>query len=145
MIHGPASADYDEDLGPFMLSDWQHESIDTVFHRWHNSKKTGLPYSPNALINGMNTCPHVLMGKCKTEGKRHEVEVKRGKRYRLRLINASVDNHVKVSMDGHEMEVIAADFVPVKPWRTEWLDLAIGMLLSFPHGYSMRRLINIGW
>ncbi|TGZ84451.1 hypothetical protein EX30DRAFT_313040, partial [Ascodesmis nigricans] len=128
VINGPASAQYDHDLGPIMIHDWQHESIDTVFHRWHQSKKTGLPYSPNGLINGKNTCPKQQRDKkeCKSDGERWETTLQRGKKYRLRLVNASVDNHMKVSLDGHKMWVIAADFVPVKPFEVEWLDMAIG-------------------
>ncbi|KAK3711067.1 laccase, multicopper oxidase, benzenediol:oxygen oxidorectuctase [Vermiconidia calcicola] len=53
-------------------------------------------------------------------------EIKKGKKYKLRLINASVDNHFKVSLDKHTFKVIAADFVPIKPKEVNWLFMAIG-------------------
>lgn len=52
--------------------------------------------------------------------------MKPGKRHRLRLINPSVDNHFTVSLVGHDMTVIATDFVPVNAWTTSNLFMAPG-------------------
>jgi FtsP/CotA-like multicopper oxidase with cupredoxin domain len=38
------------------------------------------------------------------------------KRHRLRLINTSLESTVRVSLDNHPFEVIAADFVPIQPF-----------------------------
>lgn len=46
--------------------------------------------------------------------------------YRLRLINTAVDNGYQVSLDNHNLTVIAADFVPVNATSTEWLFIGIG-------------------
>ena len=38
-----------------------------------------------------------------------------GKLHRLRLINTAVDNSIRVSLDGHQMQVITSDLVPIHP------------------------------
>jgi hypothetical protein len=42
-----------------------------------------------------------------------------GKRHRLRLINAGAEGTQKFTIDGHNMTVIANDFVPVIPYDTQ--------------------------
>src|SRR6202021_1526111 len=56
----------------------------------------------------------------------NNVNLTKGKKYRLRLINTSMDNHFKVQLDGHNLTVIQADFVPIVPYTTDWLFIAIG-------------------
>ena len=52
IINGPATADYDEDLGSIFLSDWSHTD---VFELWRNIAKKGAPPAlDNGLINGTN-------------------------------------------------------------------------------------------
>jgi FtsP/CotA-like multicopper oxidase with cupredoxin domain len=52
--------------------------------------------------------------------------MKKGKKYRLRLINSSVDNSIRVSLDGHQFQVISSDLIPIKPYTTNWVLLATG-------------------
>lgn len=59
-------------------------------------------------------------------GKYYVTKMQRGKRYRLRLVNMSVDNSFQVSLDGHPFEIITADLVPVKPVIRNWIFLGIG-------------------
>lgn len=59
-------------------------------------------------------------------GHYHVTKIKKGKRYRLRLINMSVSDSFQVSLDGHPLEVITADLVPVKPVVRDWVFLGIG-------------------
>jgi FtsP/CotA-like multicopper oxidase with cupredoxin domain len=47
-----------------------------------------------------------------------------GKKYRLRLINTSLESTIRVSLDNHPFLVIAADFVPVQPFTVG--NLALG-------------------
>jgi hypothetical protein len=61
-----------------------------------------------------------------TQGKYNKVTLTKGKKYRLRLINTSLDNSFRVSLDGHNLTVVQADFVPTKPYVAESLFLAIG-------------------
>jgi len=44
----------------------------------------------------------------------------------MRLINTGVVNSLTVHLDGHKLEVIAADMVPVVPYETDWLNIHIG-------------------
>jgi len=118
-IEGPASAPYDIDLGPVLLSDWTHQTAEVNYQR----ARTGdTPRMQNGLINGMN----ILNGPNGTTGKRFELAFTKNKRHRLRLINTAMDTMYKVTLDQHVMTVIAADFVPIQPFKTKVLPIAIG-------------------
>jgi hypothetical protein len=79
----------------------------------------GPPAANNILINGTNK-------NAKGGGQYNQVKITQGKKYRLRLINSSLDNYLRVSLDKHQFQVITADFVPVIPFYTDWILLAIG-------------------
>ncbi|PHH75241.1 hypothetical protein CDD80_2520 [Ophiocordyceps camponoti-rufipedis] len=116
IINGPATADYDEDLGSIFLNDWGHEGpvpMDdkaTIFR--------GPPIMDSGLINGTNTFGNL--------GRRYNIAFEAGKSYRLRFINAAIDSHFKFMLDNHEMTVIASDFIPLEPYVTKIVDIAIG-------------------
>ena len=61
-----------------------------------------------------------------TGGAYNTVILTKGKKYRLRIINTSVDNHFKVHLDEHNFTVVQADFVPIVPYTTGWLFIGIG-------------------
>jgi FtsP/CotA-like multicopper oxidase with cupredoxin domain len=84
------------------------------------AEEQGPPTADNGLINGKMVNPNG------TAGAYTKVTMQRGKTYRLRLINTSMDNHFKVSLDAHNLTVIAADFVPIVPYNTSWLFIGIG-------------------
>jgi hypothetical protein len=115
VIKGPASAEYDEDLEPIMLSDWSHPTAESLHAT--AQQNDGYPMD-NGLINGTN----VFQGK----GKRYEIKFTAGRVHRLRLINTGMDTHFKVGIDKHKMKVIAADFVPIEPFETDMLPIGIG-------------------
>ncbi|KAI3319812.1 multicopper oxidase [Xylariaceae sp. AK1471] len=116
LINGPASAPYDEDLGVLMLNDWYHNTTDYL---WATSARSGAPPAvQNGLINGTN-----VYG---SGGKRFETTFTAGKRYRIRLINSAIDTHFKFMIDNHNMTVIASGFVPLVPYQTNVLSIAIG-------------------
>ncbi|KAH8701344.1 Cupredoxin [Phaeosphaeriaceae sp. PMI808] len=80
---------------------------------------TGPPLGDNILINGT--------AKSATgTGAYNNVKIQSGKRYRLRLINTSVDANLLVNLDGHPFQVIATDFVPVIPYNTTYVTIGIG-------------------
>jgi FtsP/CotA-like multicopper oxidase with cupredoxin domain len=54
VVHGPATADYDEDLGPIILSDWYHYDYFTLVNQTMNG---AVPASDNNLINGKMNYP----------------------------------------------------------------------------------------
>ncbi|KAF2134508.1 multicopper oxidase [Dothidotthia symphoricarpi CBS 119687] len=115
VIHGPATANYDEELEPIMLSDWSHQTADALANK---AAALGPPRLDTGLINGHGT----LNG----TGSRYQTSMEAGKKYRMRLINGAIDTHFKVSLDNHTMTVIAMDFVPVKPFQIDVLDINMG-------------------
>jgi FtsP/CotA-like multicopper oxidase with cupredoxin domain len=106
IIHGPSNAQYDIDLGPVFLSDWYHEDYFSIVEKDNN------------LINGkMNfDCSTVAAGdttKCTNNAGLSKFKFTTGKTHRLRLINGGAEAIQRFSIDGHNMTVIANDFVPV--------------------------------
>ena len=120
VINGPSTANYDEDLGPMPVSDWYYQTV--AARSYLNSRNPGraITLADNGLING------TMVSKDGKTGAYGITKLQRGKRYRLRLINVSVDNSFMVSLDGHPFEVITADLVPVKPIVRDWVFLGIG-------------------
>ncbi|KAF2642709.1 hypothetical protein P280DRAFT_396548 [Massarina eburnea CBS 473.64] len=123
IIDGPASSNYDIDLGAMPLTDWYYQDSWVVGLQAHASLQAfaAPPPADTILINGTNMSPNNQTGAySKTTG------LVAGKKYRLRLINISVDNPLRVSLDGHPFTVITSDLVPIKPWTTNWILIAIG-------------------
>ncbi|KAM7197556.1 laccase [Rhypophila sp. PSN 637] len=96
-------------------SSWYHS---------HISSQPGSPGSPsqsdNILFNGTNINPSG------PGGEYAKVRLTSGKRHPLRLINPSADNTFTISVVGHIMTVIEADFVPVQPYDTTEVYLGVG-------------------
>ncbi|PPJ53188.1 hypothetical protein CBER1_11893 [Cercospora berteroae] len=117
VVYGPATADYDEDLGPLPITDWYYPTVGTTsFLARHRNSLA--PTADNGLINGTMTS--------NSGGSYARTILKAGRRHRLRLINTGVDNHFTFSLDGHIMTVIAADFVPLVPYNATSVFLGIG-------------------
>lgn len=88
-----------------------------------------VPKSDNNLINGkMNyDCSLVTDGTaCIPNAGLAKFRFTKGKTHRLRLINAGAEGLQRFSIDGHNMTVIANDFVPIKPYKTNVVTLGIG-------------------
>lgn len=121
VINGPASSNYDIDLGTFPVTDWYYQNADNVNAETLINLQAGgpPPASSTILVNGTN----------KNGGSANyaQVSVTPGKKHRLRLINTSVDNFIRVSLDNHPFTVMTADFIPVTPIPGQtWVLLAIG-------------------
>ncbi|KZZ93711.1 laccase Lcc4 [Moelleriella libera RCEF 2490] len=119
VINGPASANYDKDLGVVFLNDWSHKTFDELYL---SAQLNGPPRLDNALINGTN----VYTSNGKTTGKRFTVAFEEKKSHRIRLVNGAIDTHFKFSIDNHTMTVIASDLVPIKPYNTTVLNIGMG-------------------
>ncbi|KAH7067626.1 laccase-1 precursor [Paraphoma chrysanthemicola] len=115
IINGPATSNYDEDLGMLFLNDWDHQTVDELYH---SAQSSGPPTLDNALINGTNTYDGA--------GFRYNTSFVSGTSYRIRLVNGAVDTHFKFMVDNHTMTVIASDLVPVTPYETTVLDISMG-------------------
>ena len=128
VINGPATANYDVDLGSVTLNEWYYvtdwQINDEVSSRLQllptgNLPASGPPAADNILINGTNKS---LQG----DGNYLLTTIEPGKRYRLRLVNSGADNALRVSLDDHPFQVIAADYVPVHPFTAGSLLLNVG-------------------
>ncbi|OJJ97695.1 multicopper oxidase [Aspergillus aculeatus ATCC 16872] len=121
VIQGPATANYDEDLGTLFLQDWSHTPS---YIDWTAKEKYGITKSQNnLLINGTNTFDCLSSdsadANCVGGGRKFEAVFEPGKKYRLRLINVAVDSQFQFSIDGHTLTVISTDFVPIDPYSTD--------------------------
>ena len=109
VINGPTTSNYDVDLGPFTINDWFYEDA------WNANAQTLYalgeqqpPPSADALLmNGSMTSSN--------GGKYTQVTLTPGKKHLLRVINPSVDNFIRFSLDNHPFTVVTADFIPVVP------------------------------
>ena len=120
VINGPASANYDVDLGPLTINEWYYATAEQIQEAaLVNAQSQGpAPPADNILLNGTNGG---------SGGNYHQVTLTPGKKHRLRLINTSVDNYFRVKLDGHAFTVMTADFIPIEPIPgTDWLLIAIG-------------------
>ena len=116
LINGPATANYDVDIEPIVITDWSHATVDALYTY---AQAVGPPKMDTALINGKGTYNG-------TGGERYEAVFEPGKKYRMRFVNAAVDSYFKLSLDNHKMTVIAMDFVPVEPFEIDVLDFTMG-------------------
>jgi FtsP/CotA-like multicopper oxidase with cupredoxin domain len=125
ILNGPATSNYDEDLGLLFLQDWSHTPI---FQLWDQARAGGPPTLNGGLINGTNTfdCSTSTDPKCIGGGKKFEAVFVSGNRYRIRLINVATEGHFQFSIDGHNFTVIANDLVPLVPYQTDSLVIGEG-------------------
>ncbi|PSR74295.1 multicopper oxidase [Coniella lustricola] len=122
IINGPATANYDYDLGNLFLLDWSHQTIDQLSI---DSSKNGPPTMDNGLINGTNIYVDTDNNN-ETVGARWEATFEAGSSYRLRLVNSAVDSMFDFSIDNHTLEVISIDFVPIVPYTTDVISIGMG-------------------
>lgn len=117
VIHGPATANYDVDAGVVAVTD----TFPTTAAQWNSLiAHVGPLGTTNYLLNGHNTKADLSAGQ-------HSLwKVQQGKKYLFRFLNAAAQNMFSVSVDSHTMTVIAADFVPIVPYQTTWLNIGIG-------------------
>ncbi|KAI0470081.1 Cupredoxin [Xylariaceae sp. FL0804] len=128
VIHGPSTADYDVDVGPVLIQDWFHAS---AFQTWEETQRVLAllqPQAENGLINGLNPydCADSDDASCVGTDQRFETTFEQGKKYLLRVVGVQVDGYMKFTIDGHKLQVIASDFVPIQPYETDAVILASG-------------------
>lgn len=121
VIHGPATAEYDEDLGPLILSDWSHQTVDEIYQAQLDVVKA--TRMEGGLLNGKNVW---TQKSGRVIGERFKMNFVQGKRYRIRLINAAVHTYFRFAIDQHNLTVIANDFVPIFPFETNAVPIDMG-------------------
>ncbi|KAI1846020.1 hypothetical protein JX265_000944 [Neoarthrinium moseri] len=120
IINGPATSDYDEDLGMLFLNDWDHSTVDELYI---DAESSGPPTLDTGLINGTNIWTD---DDDNVTGYRFNVSLTEDSSYRLRLVNAAVDSHFKFMVDNHTLTVIATDLVPIEPFTTDIISIGMG-------------------
>jgi FtsP/CotA-like multicopper oxidase with cupredoxin domain len=116
VINGPTSANWDVDLGAVFVQDWFYTP---AFQAWFAFRSHPPLRADTGLINGSN--------KNGTLGKYTEFVFTPGKKYLMRIINTSTDQHFKFSIDQHTMTVTSADFIPIMPYNQTVLEIGIGI------------------
>ena len=126
-IYGPSSANYDEAKEPILMTDWSHRS---AFEDFYLEMTGNRPYMTSSLMNGRGEyrCTDLerKADNCTKPPKKYSISFQEGKVYLLRLINTSVDSTWIFSIDGHDLQVVGTDFVPIKPYRTNHVLAGIG-------------------
>ena len=129
VINGPCTMNYDDDIGAITLQDWFH-GYPTAFGAlvWSDVAHTN-PTAQGALINGTNiySCTSTNLA-CTDTGERWQTTVQKGKKYRLRIVNSSVQNYYRFTIDNHRLWIVANDLVPVKPYDTDSLVISQGQV-----------------
>lgn len=72
-------------------------------------------------------------------GHRFNMTVQRNKRYRLRLVDGALDTNFQFFIEGHNITVIAADMVPIVPYTTSYLRIAMGKSLRHVYAHSISK------
>ena len=130
IIHGPRNVDYDIDVGPILLTDYYHDDYYTLVEEVMGTDLSLVsPHSINNLINGKGVYNCSLLSDpstCTPDAGLSHFSFQSGQSHRLRLINAGAEGVQKFSIDGHTMQVMAYDFVPIVPYDTEIVTLGVG-------------------
>lgn len=128
VIHGPATANYDVDVGPVLLQDWFHDDPWLIWAETQRVLAVIQPVAANGLIQGRNpyACSATEDPACVGGAERFEVSFEPRKRYLFRVVGTQVDGYFKFAIDGHALTVIAADFVPIVPYTTDNIVLGSG-------------------
>ncbi|KAF4624417.1 hypothetical protein G7Y89_g13754 [Cudoniella acicularis] len=118
IIHGPSNAQYDIDLGPVMINDWYHEEYFSILESVVDPGGNPRPASDNNLINGKMDfdCSTKAAGDntpCTDNAGLSRFKFTTGKTHRLRFINGGSQGIQRISIDQHNMTIIANDFVPI--------------------------------
>jgi FtsP/CotA-like multicopper oxidase with cupredoxin domain len=128
VINGPSSANFDVDLGPWILSDWYHAD---VFGLDWIGLVTPLGAIPDStLLNGKGifNCNPANDTRCTGDNEYYEVDFIKTKSYKFTLINTGTILTYTFWIDGHNLTVIQTDFVPINPYTVDILNVGIGKI-----------------
>lgn len=136
IIHGPTD-NYPSgigevvDLGPVIVSDSYFTDYYTLVEQSmsNNALVAALVTSGHTLIQGKGNvdCSTAPAGSnCTTNAGLAKFNFKPGRTHLLRIINTSAAGLMVVSLDNHKMTVVANDFVAVKPYTVNQVQLFVG-------------------
>ncbi|ORX33571.1 multi-copper oxidase laccase-like protein [Kockovaella imperatae] len=130
-----APIDYDEDI-VMMLSDDYHASDETIVAGLLNTSVFGWLGEPqNLLVNGHapGECNETALSAgqtCNVTCGNNLQKVLPGKKYRVRVIGATVLSYIGLALEGHNMTVIEVDGTYVEPYPVVDLELGAGQRYS---------------
>ncbi|KAK3688141.1 Cupredoxin [Podospora appendiculata] len=119
VIHGPHTANWDIDLGPLVITDYYHESAFALAGTATTQTLGIPPVAVSGLINGKNT-------NLTTGGSRYQMTFTKGKKHLIRLINTGSEVIFRFAIDKHTLTVVAVDLVPINPYVTDTILIAVG-------------------
>ncbi|RUS80325.1 hypothetical protein EGW08_011926, partial [Elysia chlorotica] len=137
VVRQPASRDphfalYDHDLSDHVIivTDWTPRmTLPDFLDHHHDDAK---PFPPQILINGMGAYAEFKSGSNTIFTPRASFTVEGGKRYRFRVIsNALSMCPMQISVDGHNLTVIASDGSPFQPVEVDSFDILNGERYDF--------------
>ena len=124
VINGPSTANYDVDLGMLFLTDWSYQ---TANQKLWEALYIAPPSQDTGLINGTN-----VSGANSTQlGYYFNTTFTAGTSYRIRLVNTAMDTYFKFMIDNHTLTVMTTDLVPIVPYETDVLNIAMGTMPLF--------------
>ncbi|KGO64846.1 Multicopper oxidase, type 3 [Penicillium italicum] len=138
VVNGPATANYEVDKGSLFLTDWSHPTVDELYLE---AQMIGPPTMDTGLINGTN----VFGNGTNSTGTRFQMKVNQGSSYRLRIVNSAIDTHWKFMIDNHTLTVIAADFVPIKPFTADFINIGMGQRYDVIVTANQRQISDSFW
>ncbi|ESK85706.1 laccase [Moniliophthora roreri MCA 2997] len=112
--------DIDDENTIITLADWYHSTGPAIV------ATQAPPIADSTLINGLGRWPQGNL-----TSPLAVVNVVKGKRYRMRLISIACDPNYTFSIDGHNMTIIEADGVNVKPFTVNKLNILAAQRYSF--------------
>jgi FtsP/CotA-like multicopper oxidase with cupredoxin domain len=134
VIHGPKNVDYDIDLGPVFVSDYYRKPSEEVLHQLYSTNiiEASTTFADGTLISGkmQGDCSNLPPGTPCSQVDTSKFEFEAGKTHRLRFISPASFGVMVVSIDDHDMTVIANDFVPVVPYTVKTITLAAGQRMD---------------
>jgi FtsP/CotA-like multicopper oxidase with cupredoxin domain len=129
VVYGPHESGYDVDIGPVMLMDWYRTNLTTNVGTLMNPITKGgykFPPAQSNLINGKMRYPCASTKLPCMTAAYPTFNFTSGKNHRLRLMNTGSGAVQKFAIDGHVMQVIANDFMPINPYNTSMIALGVG-------------------
>lgn len=127
VIHGPSSANYDVDLGPWLLSDWFHADFFSLYQVGLVSGLSAIPETSVLNGKGIFDCERGNYTACTGQAEYFEVTFVEGTKYKIGIVNTGTLLTYTFWIAGHNFTVVETDFVPIEPFTTAALNVGIGI------------------
>ncbi|KAK4119022.1 multicopper oxidase [Parathielavia appendiculata] len=126
VIHGPSSANWDVDLGPWLISDWYHDDAFRLLYYEFQTDRAAIPNSMVLNGKGRFNCSTTDDPRCTGRRDLYTTVFQQGTKYKIAIANTGTLLTETFWIDGHNFTVIANDFVPIEPYETNVITLGIG-------------------